>query len=141
LRQLSGLLGDGPLALRRTDALLESARPAVPGALRITSSLNRVLPDIGALVEHGRPSLDVVARHGCDIVNLGGVMRSMTGFSQPGTGPAGPLMAFRLQPVMPITTDPIGIGDPAGLLRRDGYPPPCKYLSKPYPQFDARSGR
>jgi virulence factor Mce-like protein len=140
LRELSGLLGVGPDALRRAGLLLSSAEPAVPGVLRITRALRPILPDIEQFVVHGRPSLDEVARRKCDIADFGAVMRSMTGFTQPGSGPAGPYMAFRLQIAAPLTTDVVGIKDPAGLLQRDEYSPPCRYPSTPYPQFVSTPG-
>jgi hypothetical protein len=42
-------------------------------------------------------------------------------------------MAFRLQVVPPGPLAAAGIGDNTGLLARDGYPAPCRYLSRPYP--------
>jgi len=135
LRSLSRMLADSKVPLQRADALLRAAGPAVPGVLRITAALNPVLAPLEKAIDDLTPSLGHVARYGCDIVNFGQTMRSMTGYTQPGEGAHGPLQAFRLQIVAPLSTDVVGVKDATGTSIREGIVAPCTYLAKPYPQF------
>jgi hypothetical protein len=79
-----------------------------------------------------------LGRYGCDVVNFGAVFRSMTGLGGTGEGPGGPAMEFRLQAIPPSAAEAAGISDHSGLVTRDGYPAPCKYLASPYPATPAR---
>jgi hypothetical protein len=81
-----------------------------------------------------------LGRYGCDIENFGVVFRSMTGHGGTGEGPIGPAMAFRLQTVPPSAGEVAGMKDDSGVVVRDGYPEPCKYLSTPYPPDSPRLG-
>lgn len=135
LRSARALLAESPAPLRRTDALLRAARPALPGLTRIGDALRPVLQPVTELLGELRPTLGEVERFGCDIVNFGVVMRSMTGFTQPGPdGPVGNPQAFRLQVVAPLSTDIVGVKSATPFFKREGLEP-CKYLAKPYPQF------
>jgi hypothetical protein len=49
-------------------------------------------------------------------------------------------MAFRLQTVPPSAGEVAGMKDDTGIVVRDGYPEPCKYLSTPYPPNSPRLG-
>ncbi|WP_354698885.1 hypothetical protein DSM112329_04583 [Paraconexibacter sp. AEG42_29] len=144
LRSLTGLLKEGQEPLKRTDALLKEVPDAVPGALRITSSLSPVLTPLKNALQDASPPLKTIAEYRCDVVNFGTTMRSMTGFSQPGpTGPIGQAQAFRLQLLLPISAEPLGITDTTGFSTRDTAQSsgPCKFLAKPYVQFDGGTGR
>lgn len=142
LRGLSALLREGREPLRRAADLLDAAVPAVPGALRITGALRPVLEPLTELVGDLRPILAQTNRYACDIANFATTMRSMTGYTQPGEGPHGPAQAFRLQVVIPLSTDVVGVRDDAGPNTRRGVVAPCTFLAKPYPQFvPRRAGR
>ena len=137
LTELSGLLGEGQAPLRSARPLLQSASSAVPGALEILTALDPVIPRVKEGLDLTRPALARIGERGCDLENFAAVMRSVTGFSQAGQGPGGPAMAFRLE-AAPGGLHGLGITDP--LYKRDGYSTPCKYLSKPYPQFIPKLG-
>jgi len=141
LRSLTELLHESRVPLRRASSLLEAARPAVPAVLRIASAAKPVLKPVTAMLGDLSPMLGQVSRYGCDIVNFAATMRSMTGYTQPGSGPHGPSQAFRLQIVLPLSTDVVGVKDTSGFNRRDAGPvTPCTYLAKPYPQFVGVAG-
>jgi ABC-type transporter Mla subunit MlaD len=134
LRSLSGLLRDAPASLRKTTPLLNAVPSAVPATLRITTALKPVLKPADKLLADGSPVLSHLGRYECDIVNFGTVMRSMTGFSQPGPdGPTGPPQAFRLQVVSPTDLNVLGVADKSH--KRDAVSPPCQYPPSPYAQF------
>lgn len=136
LRSLTGLLRDAEKPLDRTADLLDAARPAVPAALKITGAARPLLKPVTDMLGDLSPMLGSVSRYSCDIVNFALTMRSMTGFTQPGSGPHGPAQAFRLQVVAPVSGDVVGLKDTSGRNRRDAGPvTPCTYLAKPYPQF------
>lgn len=137
LRATNALLDEVPRPLRRTNALLQAAEPAVPAALKITKSVGPLLTPLNGTIQHGIPILDEVGAHACDLTNWAVNLRSMTGLGGTGEGPAGPAMAFRLIPTLSAPTETLGVGDTTGLVMRDGYPAPCKYLSKPYPIFES----
>ena len=87
------------------------------------------------------PMLGQIAPYGCNIENFGAVFRSVTGFGGTGTGPNGPAMEFRLTAVPPGGLQGlVGAIDSSGLTSRDGYPPPCRYLSGPYPTIGTHTG-
>jgi hypothetical protein len=134
LRELRALLDEAPAPLDRANKLLAAAKPAVPGALAITTALAPVLRPARQLLDRVRPMLDTIAPHQCDIENFGAVFRDMTGYGSnaPG-GPGGPPGEFRLQAVTPTGFENLGLSDPTGLTRREGYATPCQYLSEPYP--------
>lgn len=134
LRGLSGLLSQ-TRPLRRALPLVRSIKPAAPGLIRISRSLNPVLAPLERTLENADKPLDTISRHECDLRNFGVVMRSMTGYVQPGTGASGPSGAFRLQLVSPLSTDLVGVKDAAKVNTRRGVVAPCTFLSKPYSQF------
>lgn len=140
LRGLTALLKEAGTPLDRTDSLLRAVKPAAPGVVKITDSLKPVLTPLRKLVENARQPLETVGRYQCDIVNFAEVMRSMTGFAQAGpTGPIGTAQAFRLQLILPLTGEPFGIPNPAGgpAVRDTAETAgPCKFLAKPYLQFN-----
>jgi virulence factor Mce-like protein len=143
LRSLTGLLTEGQEPLERTDALLREVRPAVPGALKITSALSPVLTPLRTMLQEASPSLHTVADYSCDVVNFGQTMRSMTGFTQPGpVGPIGQAQAFRLQLIVPVTLGPAGVKETGQAVQREtaDQVTPCKYLAKPYTQFGGTTG-
>ncbi len=132
LNNLAHLLEDSKSPLRLTLPLAKHLGSAVPVVEDLVGELGPFVPRAKEGIDLLRPTLASVNKYGCDIRNMGVVMRSMTGFTQPGTGPAGPAMAFRLQAVPPNGLDAIGGG--SSITRRDAYSP-CKYLSGPYDQF------
>lgn len=133
LRQTTALLRearDGDRSpLERATALLRTAEPAVPAALKITRSLRPTLPllddALGSLV----PIVDYVGRYGCNLKNSAVMLRSMTGFVGFGEGPNGPPGHFRLQAV--AGPEALGIKDPVST--RDAYHAPCEYVGGVYP--------
>lgn len=139
LREAVDLLREAPEPLERAQSLLRSAVPAVPDALRITSAAEPLLRPLREGFDDLEPMLREIAPYECDIKNFGAVFRSMTGFGGEAEGPNGPAMEFRLQIAPPIPTEALSVKDTTGLLKREGYPPPCKYLAKPYPAVDLGS--
>ncbi|MBA2349311.1 MAG: hypothetical protein H0V81_13570, partial [Solirubrobacterales bacterium] len=136
LRDLSLLLGEARRPLQRLEPTVREILP--PTLSSVTSALQATRPVVGRVkggVDTARPILGTVGRYGCDLANAGAVLRSMTGYAQTGSGVAGPAMAFRLQAVVPAGLEAVGIKDTTGLLKRQGDDPPCKYLSRAYPQF------
>jgi len=135
LRQLAGLLNDAQAPLRRAEPTVRQLLP--PAATNATTALlatEPVVPRVKSGVDTARPILGYIARYACDVINTGASLRSMTGFAQAGSGPLGPAMAFRLQAVaLGAGLQVLGIKD-TGFLSRSAYEPPCRYLSKPYPQ-------
>jgi virulence factor Mce-like protein len=138
LRTTAALLREARTPLVRTNTLLKAAEPAVPGALRITKALKPILDPTRAALDNLTPMVNQIAPYGCDIRNLGVTFRSMTGFGGVGEGPGGSAMQFRLQAISPLPTEAAGVTDNTGLLIRDGYPEPCKYLGGTYPSPDIR---
>ncbi|WP_040599933.1 MlaD family protein [Patulibacter medicamentivorans] len=133
LRATTALLRESPRPLRKASILLDAAKPAVPAAIDVTTALNPLLPRLDGALGDALPMVRRIGRYGCDIINLGTVFRSMTGYGGMGQGPAGPPMAFRLQAIISPGTESIGVSDPTGFLIKDGYPKPCKYLGGTYP--------
>jgi virulence factor Mce-like protein len=136
LAEAARLLEESDTPLRRTAALLRTAGPAIPAALRITDAARPLLRPLHEALSDLAPMLTRIGRHGCDIINTGTVFRSMTGFGGTGEGPNGPAMQFRLQAIPSPET--IGAPDNSGLVQRDGYPAPCKYVATEYPQVFTR---
>jgi phospholipid/cholesterol/gamma-HCH transport system substrate-binding protein len=137
LMQLAGLLREGQTPLRNLDPTVRTLLPpAATSATRALFATVPVLPRVKSGVDTARPILAYIGRYACDVINTGAVLRSMTGFAQPGSGPLGPAMAFRLQAVAaPAGLQVVGIKDPIQILTRSAYEPPCRYLSRPYPQL------
>ncbi|HYF24349.1 MAG TPA: MlaD family protein [Baekduia sp.] len=133
LRATAALLDESPRPLRRTRGLLQEAGPAVPAALRLTKAADPLLRPLREAFSDLTPMSRQIARYECDIRNFGAVFRSMTGLGGFGEGPNGPAMGFRLQAVAIPPTEMLSVKDSSGLLKREGYPEPCKYLAKPYP--------
>ena len=134
LRAASALLEEARGPLAQTDDLLRDARPAVPAALALTRAADPLLRPAGDLLDDLAPVLRKLGPYGCDLENFGAVFRSMTGLGTTnGEGPNGPLMQFRLQAASPLPTEAFSTRDVTGMLRREGYPEPCRYLAKPYP--------
>jgi phospholipid/cholesterol/gamma-HCH transport system substrate-binding protein len=135
LRATTTLLSTSGPALSRTRSLLISAQAAVPAALKITSAVSPLLPQLSQALGRATPISDQVAPYGCNIENFGSVIRSMTGFggsaNVPG-GPGGPAMAFRLEVIPASPQQMLGVKD-STLTKRVGYSRPCSYLSKTYP--------
>jgi len=139
VRAATALLRESPKPLRRADALLRQVTPTVPEVLRVTTAASPLLKPLRDGLDELVPILHQVARYDCDIVNFATVFRSMTGFGGgAGEGPNGPAMAFRLQVIAPMLGESARVSDPGGLVQRDGYPEPCKYLSKPYTNVPVR---
>lgn len=138
LRGLSALLAESRPPLAAATDLLEAAGPAIPGALRITDAVRPLLKPVDELLGNLSPILEETAPYECDVVNFAQTMRSMTGFTQPGRGPKGPAQAFRLQIVLPLSGDVVGLKDESGNNVRRGVVAPCTFLAKPYPQFVPR---
>jgi hypothetical protein len=132
LRAATALLRESPEPLRRTTALLKTAGPAIPAVLKITAGATPLLEPLHELFSDTDAIVNQVAPYGCDIENFGAVFRSMTGMGGFGEGPNGPAMAFRLQAAAPLPGEALSMKDPTGMLHRDGYSPPCKFLSTPY---------
>jgi virulence factor Mce-like protein len=156
VRSLTGALSDAlppaPQALTDLSALLDQARlplrelvPDLRKRLPVTAiDLRQLLADLRAkfipqlteTVDLGRTQLQYIGQHSCDFKNFAASMRSMTGFGQPGQGPAGPAMAFRLDTPIPAGAEGLGLNASGlgglGLYKRVGYEPPCTYLSRPY---------
>jgi virulence factor Mce-like protein len=132
LRQASALLRESHTPLARANTLLQAVPPAVPAALKLTAALRPVLDPLHQGLGDVLPMLNKIAPYGCNIENLGAVFRSMTGFGGTGEGPGGPAMEFRLQAVPSQETLGLDTGK-ASLVKRDGYPAPCKYMATTYP--------
>jgi ABC-type transporter Mla subunit MlaD len=145
-RQLAALLSEIRRPLPEANITLQNVTRGAQGARRFLLGADPVLPAANQALENLRPLLAVVGAHACDVVDSAVTLRSMTGWGQPGFGPNGPAMAFRLQAMAPNGGDAVGVTDTTGLLKRVGYEAPCSYLQHPYPQFapsatSARSNR
>lgn len=137
LRAASALLRESHVPLVRADALLRRVPAAVPAVLRLARAASPLAKPLAGLLDDLVVVVRKVAPYGCDITNFGAVFRSMTGLGtqaggEQGGGPNGPAMQFRLQATAPVTTEALGLKDTSGLVVREGYPRPCKYLAKPY---------
>jgi virulence factor Mce-like protein len=132
LRAAATLLRESPTPLKRTTALLKTADPAIPALLKITAGAAPLLTPLHELFSDATAIVNGIAPYGCDIENFGAVFRSMTGMGGYGDGPNGPAMGFRLQAVSPLPGEVLSAKDGTGLMHRDGYSQPCKFLSGPY---------
>lgn len=135
LRTTARFLHEAGGPLRKTDALLQETGPTVPKILDVTSALRPVLPRLFAATEDLAPIARTLGAYGCDIINTGITFRSMTGSGGTGSGPNGPLKAFRLQAIAPALGEVTQVSDHTGLLIKDGYPAPCKYGPTRYPHI------
>jgi hypothetical protein len=131
LRAARSLAREASLTHRAT-ALLKTADPSIPALLKITSGAAPLLTPLHELFSDATAIINGIAPYGCDIENFGAVFRSMTGLGGYGDGPNGPAMGFRLQAVSPLPGEVLGMKDGTGLMHRDGYTRPCKFLSGPY---------
>src|SRR5581483_1330676 len=84
LRTIGQLLRGSRVPLRRATVLLQALKPAVPAALQVTGALAPVLPLARHLFNRVSPVLSTLAPYGCDIINTGAVLRSMTAFGVSG---------------------------------------------------------
>ncbi|MEA2346485.1 MAG: phospholipid/cholesterol/gamma-HCH transport system substrate-binding protein [Thermoleophilaceae bacterium] len=141
LRSTTRLLRDNDTALRRTDSLLEAAKPAVPAALDITDSLDPNLVPLTHAFDDLRPIGQTLSHHDCDVANFADNWRSVLGYGAPSErkiGPydAGPLNSFRIE----IIAGPDSLGNLAPgiaepfITDHDVYAKPCKY--SPGPKYD-----
>jgi virulence factor Mce-like protein len=141
LRDLSVLLGEAKAPLRRLVPDLDRRLPDTAVGVRnlLVDVDKKLVPKATQAVDLSRPQLRYIGKHSCDFTNFGASMRSMTGFSQAGSGPIGPAIGFRLEVAMAAGLETLGLdaSGPLGLgmLNREGYEPPCTYLSKAYPQL------
>jgi len=136
LRELAALLDHGRGPLGRAEPVLGKVTTLGRTLRKVLVNVDPVTPRAQETVEDSRPILGTIGRHACDVVDAGVTLRSMTGFSQPGYGPNGPGMAFRLQVFAPNALETAGVTDTTGLLERSGLEPPCAWLpQKEYPQF------
>ena len=138
LRQATKLLQDARAggdesALGRATDLLDAAEPAIPAVLGLTEAVRPVLPKLDTALAALTPAIKEIGEHGCDVINTGITLRSMTGFVGTGTGPNGPSSQFRLQAV--AGPESLGIKDPLGVV--DPYPEPCTTLGR---SFDVTPG-
>jgi phospholipid/cholesterol/gamma-HCH transport system substrate-binding protein len=133
LERATGLLRASRVPLARAASLLHAAGPAVPAALRITAGASPVLDPLRHGLDDATPMLRRVAPYGCDIANFAAVFRSMTGLGGTGEGPNGPAMSFRLTAIPSSPQETAGAADGSGVVVRDGYPAPCRYLDSTYP--------
>jgi virulence factor Mce-like protein len=130
LKQTNTLLTDaetpvsgGPTPLNGLNTLLKSARPGVDGALSITASLKPTLPYLKQTLTTFAPMVSYIGSYGCDLINFGETMRSMTGFGGTGAAESGPLGEFRLQAVAGVES----LGLPETNSVRNAYAAPCQY--------------
>jgi len=132
LHQATALLREAregrPSPLQRATSLLRAVPSAVPATLAVTTRLRPLLPLLDDALGSLRPIVSYAGKYGCDIVNTGVTLRSMTGFVGTGEGPNGPSSQFRLQALGAPET--LGIKDPSPT--RDAYHAPCTYLGGTY---------
>ena len=134
-RDLAVLLRDSRAPLRRSVPVLRRVGGLGLSLRRFILAVEKLVPDARVTLDNLRPVLKVVGDHKCDVVDSAVTLRSMTGWGQPGTGPNGSPMAFRLQVFVPNGLEVAGITDTTGLLKRDGLEPPCKYPQREYAQL------
>ena len=133
LKATTTLLRTSHEPLVQAAALLRAAKPAVPAAVRITSALNPILGPVDKGLATATPIATQVGPYGCNLENFGAVLRSLTGFGGLGDGPGGPSIAFRLIALPSVPTETLGVRDVTGMVKRDSYYGPCKYLASKYP--------
>ncbi|MHB8691570.1 MAG: MlaD family protein [Solirubrobacteraceae bacterium] len=139
LSSLSALLGAAPVPLRELVPDLQRALPMTAASLQqlLADARGKLVPLLDNGISLARPQLQYIGQHSCDFKNFAASMRSMTGFGQPGNGPIGQAMAFRLDVPVPAGGEGLGLDASGpfglGLYKRVGYEAPCTYLSRPYP--------
>jgi ABC-type transporter Mla subunit MlaD len=139
LSDLSALLRAAPVPLRELVPDLQHRLPVTAAGLQrlLAGARAKLVPLLDDGVSLARPQLQYIGEHSCDFKNFSASMRSMTGWGQPGDGPVGQAMAFRLTLTLPAGAEGLGLNasGPAGLglYKRVGYEAPCAYLSRPYP--------
>jgi hypothetical protein len=139
LSDLSALLAAAPVPLHELVPDLHTRLPVTAGGVQrlLADARAKLVPLVNDGVNLVRPQLQYIGQHSCDFKNFAASMRSMTGFGQPGDGPIGQAMAFRLDVPIPAGGEGLGLDASGplglGLYKRVGYEPPCTYLSRPYP--------
>lgn len=139
LRETTALLREADRPLDHTRALLAGTRPAVPAALRVTSSLEPVLdPTRRALVDLRAPT-ETLGAHGCDVINFADNWRSFVGHAVPSSSRTGvgPLTAARIGVVVGVdsvlgSTVGSSRSHPALTEREHIYPKPCAFGPNTY---------
>ena len=138
LADLSALLAAAPTPLRELVPDLQRQLPVTAAGLQrlLADARAKLVPILTNGVNLARPQLQYIGQHSCDFKNFSASMRSMTGFGQPGDGPIGQAMAFRLDVPVPAGGELLGLNASGplglGLYKRVGYEAPCSYLSRPY---------
>jgi virulence factor Mce-like protein len=141
LSDLSALLNAAPVPLHELVPDLQHRLPVTAEGLQrlLAEARAKLVPLFDQGVSLARPQLQYIGQHSCDFKNFSASMRSMTGFAQPGNGPIGQAMAFRLDVPVPAGVEGLGLDASGplglGLYKRVGYEAPCAYLSRPYPQL------
>jgi ABC-type transporter Mla subunit MlaD len=133
LRATTALLREARAPVDRAERLVDAVAPTVPAALRLTAALRPLAQPLVAAFDDVRTVADRAAPYSCDIVNFAAVFRSMTGLGSIGEGPVGPAMQFRLQAAITPPEEALGTTKISGLVKRIGYPEPCRFLATPYP--------
>jgi virulence factor Mce-like protein len=139
LRETTRLLREARGPVGRAKTLVNAVPPAVPEALQLTAGLQPLGHPLVESFDHLQTVADRVAPYKCDVVNFAAVFRSMTGFGGIGEGPVGPAMQFRLQAGVTPPEEVLGTRKISGLVKRVGYPKPCRYLASPYPAVPVRA--
>jgi hypothetical protein len=135
LRATTALLRHGRRPLRDAAPLVRQAHATIPKVLHLTKAVRPVLAPLREPLERLQSPLDILGRHGCDIVNFARVWRSFLGFGSVPGGRIGNLGEIRAEAIvnMPLA----GAGDsvtlPDALSERDLYPAPCKYAGSVHP--------
>lgn len=135
LRATTALLRQGRRPLRDAAPLVRQAHATIPKVLHLTKAVRPVLAPLREPLERLQSPLDILGRHGCDIVNFARVWRSFLGFGSVPGGRIGNLGEIRAEAIvnMPLA----GAGDsvtlPDALSERDLYPAPCKYAGSVHP--------
>jgi phospholipid/cholesterol/gamma-HCH transport system substrate-binding protein len=143
LADLSALLGAAPVPLRELVPDLQHRLPVTAAGLErlLAGARGKLVPLLDEGVSLARPQLQYIGEHSCDFKNFAASMRSMTGFGQPGDGPVGQAMAFRLTLTVPAGGEGLGLNASGplglGLYKRVGHDAPCAYLSRPYPLLNS----
>ena len=138
LADLAALLDAAPAPLRELVPDLQHQLPVTAAGLQrlLADARAKLVPILTDGVNLARPQLQYIGQHSCDFKNFSASMRSMTGFGQPGNGPIGQAMAFRLDVPVPAGGELLGLNASGplglGLYKRVGYEAPCTYLSRPY---------
>lgn len=87
LADMTALMAQSPVALKRTAALLRSAGPAVPATLHILDALDPDLQPLRSAFDHLQPIVSQLALHGCDVVNFAHNWTSVLAYGAPSSRP------------------------------------------------------